>query len=172
VVTGQVRHPSELRWVEVDEPGLGLSIQVPEGWSRVGSGPPLQVQAPEADGYRLTIRYDDAAIDPPTEEGFRRMAEGVADLHARQYEAYVELHRSMVGVGGIASAAVHYRWHPELLGRDIEALWVAAPVAVDRAVTIDASAAVGVDDPLAVARWVITSTRFGDSDASPTSFEG
>jgi hypothetical protein len=160
-VSSPPRDPDALRWVDLDEPSLGITLQVPDGWSRAEHPHfVLQLLAPAVEGYRQNVSFSIKPIDPPTEGRFREWVDATVDAHARTYEGHEELHRGFIEVGGRAAVAVHYRWEPPQLGRPLESLFVAIPTAPDRLIEIDASAAAAGEDPLAVSRWIVMTIRF------------
>ena len=153
--------PDALRWVDLEDSTLGITLQVPDDWSRAEHPAfVLQLLAPAVDGYRQNVSFSIKPIDPPTEEQFRDWVDATLEAHARTYEEHEELHRGFIEVGGRAAVAVHYAWEPPQIGRRLESLFVAVPTGPDRLIEIDASAAAVGDDPLAVARWIVQTIRF------------
>jgi hypothetical protein len=152
----------DLRWVDVAEPELGISLQAPEGWSR-SSTPvfPLQLLAPFEHGYRTNVGFSHERFGPPGAENFLAYLDDVIAERAHDYQDFAELHRGPLVIDGHPCNAIHYRWHPPApLDRDVEQLLAMIVVEPGLALEVDATALAQGDDPLRRARQILSTVQF------------
>lgn len=154
--------PDDVRWVDVSDPDLGVSLQAPEGWSRTSTPIfPLQLLAPSEHGYRANVGFSQEHFEPPGPEAFLAYLDVVVAERARDYPGYAELHRGPLVVDGRPCNAVHYRWHPPApLDRDVEQLLAMIVVEPGLALEVDATALAQGDDPLVRARQILSTVHF------------
>lgn len=93
--------------------GLGISVEVPEAWSVEGTAIfPLQLFAPETDGYRSNLMFSHERFSPPTPEGVAAFMSKVRAEQVEQYPGFCRLDEAEQELDGHPALLQHYRWQP------------------------------------------------------------
>jgi len=94
--------------------GLGVTVEVPDGWSVEGSETfPLQLFAPARLGYRSNLMFSHERFSPPTAEGLAGFLASVRAAQRRDYTDFVEESAEEVEIDGRPAILQRYHWGPE-----------------------------------------------------------
>jgi hypothetical protein len=156
-----VSDPGLVGWATVGEPSLGITVQAPEGWSATATPAfALQLIGPAVDGYRASVSFSHERFDPPTPAGLERWMARTLEAQQRDYEGYEHLRHGPLLVDGRPANAVHYRWHPDAVGADLEALLAVVVVEPGLLLEVDAANLAGPGEPMARALQILSTVRF------------
>lgn len=115
--------PGEAALVSVDDDELRVSLQGPAGWVRTKSDVfPLQLFAPEDDGFRASFNLSHERFDPPSEQGLAEFVIQTRRAQQADYEGFLDLGTEELTIDNRPASLQRYSWTPAEMNRSLEQL--------------------------------------------------